>query len=321
MNSKKYTDIYIMRPTEFSKNKTKRNRNKKFGGVLRETREINNQPKLEPKREPTDKEIVVSEVNNFFTTHNGNKGDGIINYDPIPYETFLEKNEDKKGNDILEKFKEITGNIKKHITKELFQKYVENKIKFQNILIKLFANIYFNKLNTSITEVMKNKVKQEKTPISYHTYTRYFGIPVNSNNSSNCRNDFLYSENYNTKYNELDDIYLSIAHKTSNNMFFAAFSNYFNNNPIEFNKIKKYDINTEIYDDEDEDEDEDDDEDESLRNAIVTEPISSNVGGTRTRTNEDTTSKRGRKNKSKKQIGKRKSNKKKSNKKRSNKKR
>jgi hypothetical protein len=136
-----------MRPSEFSKNKTKRNRNKKIlGGVGG----VNPVAKREPKPEPTDEEILVTEVNNFFTAYNGINGDGTINYNPITYATFVEKNRNTQGEeDILKKFKEITGNKRDTnapITKELFENYVKNNIKFQGtVAIKGSpAGLYYN---------------------------------------------------------------------------------------------------------------------------------------------------------------------------------
>jgi hypothetical protein len=161
-----------MRPTEFSKNKTKRNMNKKVGG------DDNGRNNRDPKRELTDQEILVAEVDNFFKAHNGNKSDGTINCPILNLQGCKDKNSNTQGeHDNLKKFKEITGNetdITTPITKELFENYMKNKIKFRNMLIKLFVNLTSTELITSIKGIKKKDLKNKS--ITFNNFKYYFGI-------------------------------------------------------------------------------------------------------------------------------------------------
>jgi hypothetical protein len=278
-----------MRPTEFSKNKTKRNRNKKVGGDGNGRN--NRDPKSDPKPEPTDQEILVAEVDNFFKAHNGNNSDGTINYNPITYETFKDKNSNTQEEDNLKKFKEITGNetdTTTPITRELFENYIKNKIKFRNMLIKLFVNLTSTKLITSIKGI--NKKELQNKFLNFSNFKYYFGIP----DDKYLNEKFIHISQIKKK-DELENIYKLINDNKNSLIFFKDFMTKIMNSPSYINTIKKYDINTQIYEDE---------EEESTR-VPKSDFINSNPQIVR-----------GGKNKSKKQIRKRKSNKKKSNRRR-----
>jgi len=236
-----------MRPTEFSKNKTKRNRNKKRGGDGNGRNNI--APKPDPKPEPTDQEILVAEVDNFFKAHNENNSDGTIDYNPITYETFKNKTSNTQGEqDILKKFKEITGNERDTttpITKELFENYMKNKIKFRNMLIKLFVNLTSKTLITSIKGI--NKKELQNKFLNFNNFKYYFGIP-----NDKYLNEQLIHISQIKKKNELENIYNLINDNKNSPIFFKDFITKFMNFPSYINTIKKYDINTQIYEDEEE---------------------------------------------------------------------
>jgi hypothetical protein len=236
-----------MRPTEFSKNKTKRNRNKKRGGDV--NRKNNIVPKPDPKPEPTDQEILVAELDNFFKAHNGNNSDGTIDYKPITYETFKNNTSNTQGEqDILKKFKEITGNERDTttpITKELFENYMKNKIKFRNMLIKLFVNLTSKTLITSIKGI--NKKELQNKFLNFSNFKYYFGIP----DDKYLNEQFIHISQINKK-DELENIYKLINDNENRPIFFKDFITKFMNFPSYINTIKKYDINTQIYEDEEE---------------------------------------------------------------------
>ena len=262
---------------KFSKNKTRCDK-KVGGGVLGDNKLLK-----KPKQVPTDEEILSGLVDEFFAQYNGTNSDETIKYAPITYTKFLAKNKGIQGineEDISIEFKEITGNKSDTnipITKELYEKYVKNNIKFQNLLIKLFANLQKIELITSIDRIKKEQLMNKFVNLT--EFKNYFGIldgPCQSTHASQKQ-----------KKNVLEGIFKSISGKKS----FITFKDFVEKcmeNPEFFRTLKEYDMNTVLYEDKNE-----------------TDAIMVTTGG-----------KTGGKNKSRKQIRKRNSNKKKSNKRR-----
>ena len=113
------------------------------------------------------------------------------------------------------------------------------------MLIKLFVNLTSTKLITSIKGI--NKKELQNKFLNFSNFKYYFGIP-----DDKCQNTLSLHDSQKEKIDELENIYKLINDNKNNPIYFKDFITKFMNFPSYINTIKKYDINTQIYEDEEE---------------------------------------------------------------------